>query len=55
MKLTKNDLTEYYLDEVFQEYFKNQNKFISLDILKILSSFKDKRVQDWMAKGTIKE
>ena len=55
MKLTKDDLTEYYLDEVFQEYFKSPNKFISLDILKTLFSFKNKDIQSWMAKGTIKE
>ncbi len=55
MKLTKDDLTEYYLDEVLQEYFKNATKFIPLNVLKILPSFKDKNIQNWMAQGIIKE
>jgi hypothetical protein len=54
-RLSKKDLTEYYLDETLQKYFKNPNNFIPLEKIRVLPSFKDKRVQAWMSKGAVKE
>jgi ADP-ribose pyrophosphatase YjhB (NUDIX family) len=55
MRLSKKDLTEYYLDEVLQKYFKNPDNFMPLEKIRVLFSFKDKRIQDWTSRGAVKE
>lgn len=53
-KLTKDDLTEYYLKETLESFFNNPEKIIELEKIKTLYSFKDKQIQEWMSKGTVK-
>ncbi len=54
-ELTKDQFAEFYYEDVIKDYFTNQNKIMPLDFIIEMRSFDDKVIQDWMAKGTIRE
>ena len=51
LAMAKDDLTEYYSDEILKEYFAHPERLIRLEVIKELYSFKDMKIQEWMQKG----
>ena len=53
-KLTKEDLAEYYYEEVFKDVYNNV-PLVPISFIQVQPTFRDKKIQEWMSRGTIRE
>lgn len=51
LALSSNQVTEYYLPEIFKGYYESPQTIFPIEFFSILRSFEDKEIQNWMKRG----